>query len=566
MEKDIDIKKSDEDLDKLLNEKNENLQKIIDYLNKLINLVDGEYAVFFNQTVKDNPFLYKIIKTKLEDLKSVLMEEYSLKHFCLMIYELLFIGPIYFNFDNFKSKSHAFELVLNILNNDLTHVDEEKQYINDVINTKNVWKSFIDKISIKLPGFTLIFCVFIKYFQKNEQIIQFLIDFIQGLTTFSIRINFNLKDLNDMNENNIAKDFLTIFSDKTKYFELVYDNGHIIKKLLTEDEKIKAQEEEEVNIYLNEKNEDLIRKNPNILIRFKSDNHSKNDIKEKNISNEERAQKTSNENQSIKTDLKPVTKIKLEESKKSDENKHKIEEDEGQMNLDKKESKIENGKISNDLIVNDNKSLIEEIQNLKMEIKELNKKVKLHENIFSRSKEKHNKYHQKEREKINELTKRLDEVEYNLNWIKSRDAIESFIDYFYNGLGLAGEYDYREKASQILYCFNNYNDLNKNDITLFNTLRLLMKKGADKLYIENDLSHKLNISEKWLLDLFEFIQPDGKYENIVKKFSSVNADCIIMKSIQNRSTNYKDKTLLEEVEKNIFSNVSAKEIKTILFK
>ena len=556
MEKDIDIKKSDEDLDKLLNEKIENLQKIIDYLNKLINLVDGEYAVFFNQTVKDNPFLYKIIKTKLEDLKSVLMEEYSLKHFCLMIYELLFIGPSSFNFDNFKSKSHAFELVLNILNNDLTHLDEEKQYINDFINTKNVWKSFIDKISIKLPGFTLIFCVFIKYFQKNEQIIQFLIDFIQGLTTFSIRINFNLKDLNDMNENNIAKDFLTIFSDNTKYFELVYDNGHIIKKLLTEDEKIKAQEEEEVNIYLNEKNDYLIRKNPNILIRFNIDNHSKNNIKEKNINNKERAKKTANENQSIKNDLKPETKIKIEESKKSDENKNKIEEDESQINLDKKESKIENGNISNDLVVNDNKSLIEEIQNLKMEIKELNKKVKLNENIFSRYKEKHNKYHQKEREKINELTKRLDEVEYNLNWIKSRDAIESFIDYFYNGLGLAGEYDYREKASQILYCFNNYNDLNKNDITLFNTLRLLMRKGADKLYIENDLSHKLNISEKWLLDLFEFIQPGGKYENIVKKFSSVNADCIIMKSIQNRSTNYKDKALLEAVEKNIFSNVS----------
>ena len=556
MEKDIDIKKSDEDLDKLLNEKIENLQKIIDYLNKLINLVDGEYAVFFNQTVKDNPFLYKIIKTKLEDLKSVLMEEYSLKHFCLMIYELLFIGPSSFNFDNFKSKSHAFELVLNILNNDLTHLDEEKQYINDFINTKNVWKSFIDKISIKLPGFTLIFCVFIKYFQKNEQIIQFLIDFIQGLTTFSIRINFNLKDLNDMNENNIAKDFLTIFSDNTKYFELVYDNGHIIKKLLTEDEKIKAQEEEEVNIYLNEKNDYLIRKNPNILIRFNIDNHSKNNIKEKNINNKERAKKTANENQSIKNDLKPETKIKIEESKKTDENKHKIEEDESQINLDKKESKIENGNISNDLVVNDNKSLIEEIQNLKMEIKELNKKVKLNENIFSRYKEKHNKYHQKEREKINELTKRLDEVEYNLNWIKSRDAIESFIDYFYNGLGLAGEYDYREKASQILYCFNNYNDLNKNDITLFNTLRLLMRKGADKLYIENDLSHKLNISEKWLLDLFEFIQPGGKYENIVKKFSSVNADCIIMKSIQNRSTNYKDKALLEAVEKNIFSNVS----------
>ena len=85
MEKDIDIKKSDEDLDKLLKLKNENLQKIIDYLNKLIYLIDGEYPIFFNQTAKDNPFLYCIIKTKLEDLKSVLMEDFSLKRFCLMI-------------------------------------------------------------------------------------------------------------------------------------------------------------------------------------------------------------------------------------------------------------------------------------------------------------------------------------------------------------------------------------------------------------------------------------------------------------------------------------------------
>ena len=117
-----------------------------------------------------------------------------------------------------------------------------------------------------------------------------------------------------------------------------------------------------------------------------------------------------------------------------------------------------------------------------------------------------------------------------------------------------------------MYCFNNYNDLNKNDITLFNTLRLLIRKGADKLYKGNELAHKLNNSETWLLDLFEIIEPGGKYENIVKKFSSVNADCIIMKSIQNRSTNYKDKALLEAVEKNIFSNVSEKEIKTILMK
>ena len=578
MEKELEAGKPNEVLDKFLDKEKEKKTKIIDYLNKLIILVNGKYAYLINQDEIDMPFLYYIIQSKLQDLKNVLMEGYSLEHYCLMIYELLFIGQTSFNYDDFESKSYAFELVLNILNNDLSMLNKEKMYINEVKNKKNEWKSLIDYISLILPGFTLILCVFLKYFKKNEQIIQFLIELLQGLKSFTIKINFNLEDLNDMSENCIAEDFIKILSDNTGYFELAYENSHIIKKLSTEEEKIK--EEEEVNIFLNEKNEDLIRKNPNILIEYKNDNNSKNDINDK-----EKAHKTLNENQAIKINLTSETKIKTEEHKKKDENIGKIKEDESQMNQAKKESKSENENAS---IKSDKYDiLLEEIQKLKMlistqakklksqadeiksqadEIRELKNENKLQKNSLLRTKENHIKSDKKTQEKINKLEGTLNEVRYELNLIKSRDAIKSFINYFYNGFSLNGEIDYLDKASRILECFNKYNDFNQNDIILVNTLRILIRKGADQLYKGNDLAHEISNSNSWLLELFEIIEPGKKYENIINKFSLVNADYIIMKSIKNRQTNYNDKTKLEECEKEIFSNVSESEIRTILMK
>ena len=583
MEKELEAGKPNEVLDKFLDKEKENKTKIIDYLNKLITLVDGKYAYLINQAAKDIPFLYYIIKSKLQDLKNVLMEEYSLEHFCLMIYELLFIGQTSFNYDDFESKSYAFELVLNILNNDVSTINKEPIYINEVKNKKNEWKSLIDYISLILPGFTLILCMFLKYFEKNEQIIQFLIELLQGLKSFTIKINFNLEDLNDMSENCIAEDFIKILSDNTGYFELAYENGHIIKKLSTEEEKIK--EEEQVNIYLNEKNEDLIRKNPNILTKYKNDNNSKYDINDNNISDKEKAQKTSNENQAIKINLTSETKIKTKEQKKKDKNIGKIKEDESQMNQAKKESKSENENAS---IKSDKYDiLLEEIQKLKMlistqadeiksqadeiksqanEIRELKNENKLQKNSLLRTKENHIKSDKKTQEKINKLEGTLNDVRYELNLIKSRDAIKSFINYFYKGFSLDGEIDFRDKASRILERFNKYNDFNQNDIILANTLRILIKKGADLLYKGNDLAHEISNSNTWLLELFKIIEPCNKYENIINKFSLVKADYIIMRSIQNRHINYKDKTKLEECEKVIFSQVSEKDISTILMK
>ena len=43
-----------------------------------------------------------------------------------MIYEILFINPTSINYDDFENKSHAFEIVLNILNDDYSRIDEER--------------------------------------------------------------------------------------------------------------------------------------------------------------------------------------------------------------------------------------------------------------------------------------------------------------------------------------------------------------------------------------------------------------------------------------------------------
>ena len=212
------------------------------------------------------------------------------------------------------------------------------------------------------------------------------------------------------------------------------------------------------------------------------------------------------------------------------------------------------------------KSQADEIKSQADEIRELKNENKLQKNSLLRTKENHIKSDKKTQEKINKLEGTLNQLRYELNLIKSRDAIKSLINYFYNGFSLNGEIDYLDKASRILECFNKYNDFNQNDIILLNTLRILIRKGADQLYKGNDLAHEISNSNSWLLELFEIIEPGKKYENIINKFSLVKADYIIMKSIQNRHINYKDKTKLEECEKVIFSKVSEKDIRTILMK
>ena len=262
MEKDIE---SDKLFELLTGEKRENKAKLIEFLNKLKIAVDNEHALLIKEDAKNLPILYNIIKYNLQDLKDVLNENYSLEHFCVMIYEILFIDSTSFNFEDFKNKSNGFELVLNIINDDTSRIGDEEKYVKEVLEKKEVWTYFINYISKTLPGFTLIFCLFVKYSKNNEQIIRFLIDLIQAIKSYTIEVEFKLADLNNMNENDIALDFFKIFLDNTDYFKLVYENNHIIAKILSEKEKTKVLEEVEVNKFLNEINEDLIREKPNIL-------------------------------------------------------------------------------------------------------------------------------------------------------------------------------------------------------------------------------------------------------------------------------------------------------------
>ena len=164
-----------------------------------------------------------------------------------------------------------------------------------------------------------------------------------------------------------------------------------------------------------------------------------------------------NENQEIKDDLRSKTKIDnniTEVPKKEDENEHKNNKDENQLSQVKEELKADNENIPNDLVVNDNKSIIEIIQQLELEmskmkekseaqeniikdqnnmIKELKKENKKQNNTLLRNKQNQIKSQQIYREKYNELSKRVSDVESDLNMIKSRDAIKSLIDYFYIG-------------------------------------------------------------------------------------------------------------------------------------
>ena len=85
-------------------------------MNKLKIAVDNEHALLIKEDSKNLP------------------------------YEILFIDSKSFNFEDFKNKSNGFELVLNIINDDTSRIDNEEKYVKEVLEKKEVWTYFINYI------------------------------------------------------------------------------------------------------------------------------------------------------------------------------------------------------------------------------------------------------------------------------------------------------------------------------------------------------------------------------------------------------------------------------------
>ena len=485
-----------------LNKGRENRLKIIYYFNKLITLADKDNA-FVDAQYVDQPSLYENIKSRIIDLKDFLRTTHSLEHYSLLIYELLFIGKNDFNYDKFDKKCQTFELILNILLNK-SNSEFEENYMIEVKNEKKVWKSLIDLMVKKMQASAVLFCAFLEYYKTKEQIIAFFLDMLQGMNDYTIKINFKLEDLDNEKEENIAQDFYEIYNDKIQYFQIDYKDSHIVKTPLGEQEIIKAQEEEIGNQFWNGKISDLIEEDPQENIGVDYDDRKKDEGKgtskniELDIKGQEEKAKISDGEKNIKNKLEQgvfrANETEMTENMVSS-NDINMADNKG-LNKEIQELKGIITKMSNAIskLMDENKQQHEDISKIGREISNLKKENRIQNNLLLKSKEIRNKDKVIYRQAIRELNEKITNVQDDLNLIKATDAIKSFIDYFYKGFGLKGDIDYRDKASSIATQLNIFNDYNKYDIELINTLRILLIEGGKKIYEDNDLAHNIAIS------------------------------------------------------------------------
>ena len=160
------------------------------------------------------------------------------------------------------------------------------------------------------------------------------------------------------------------------------------------------------------------------------------------------------------------------------------------------ENQKNKNKILNEKIEKQNKE-IEKIKNsIKLETKNMNKKLYI-------------------------MKDELEKVKIDINLIKSKGALETFIDFFYRGYNLQGAKSYEEKISQIENKLNQHNDIHKNDIEIVNMLRSLLKKSALMLDIDNFEGLNIDKSKPILPQLFKVIVPNGNYDKIEEQLKTI---------------------------------------------
>jgi epidermal growth factor receptor substrate 15 len=362
-------------------------------------------------------------------------------------------------------------------------------------------------------------------------------------------IKFDLNNLIDVPEANIAESFNNLFKNDTEYFYLDFENGNIVKKSLSAEETSKA-----INQTENE-NQDSKKKNKKKKNKKnkKKIEHSQELISE-SIKGED-AKTTTVSQKEEKPDEKENSK-KDESEKNETKNIEITEEEENQSEkniINSEEISVESRIISikdeekNDLkeIVN---NLINEVKEQKKELQEQKNKQEIQNKEITDLKSTNIQIKEKAKRQEKEITdlkntniqlkenyknlnnklvtikNKLDRVELELNLIKSRGAIKTLIDFFYKGFNLKGEVLYEDKFAKIAEKLNQFNDIEKYDIATINKIRIILKESVAKYLKSNENAHILDKSKPILAQLFSLIEPNDNYEEVINKLVSIRAD------------------------------------------
>ena len=356
----------------------------------------------------------------------------------------------------------------------------------------------------------------LKFSKSVVEISDLLILILKNKYETNFEVKFDLIKLKDIPEINIAQNFNEIFKNSIEYFYLDFENDKIVKKLLSPEETWKNENKNEKEGKLSqniteesqneqdakntttspkdEKLDDELGKKQNesgekeegkenIEKRNQENLSSENNIEFEEISQQSKLTNNKDENENSLKEImnnfqKEIQEQKNQLNQKIETLKHKIENQDQLINCQNKENEEQKNKLNQNI-----ERLKLKIENQSQLIKSQNQENAEQKNINNQFKEKIKKLNKDMLTVKNELNK----VQFDLNLIKSRGAIKTFIDYFYRGFNLKGAILYEEKFTQIAHT---------DDIDTVNKIRILLRESVEKLKDSNLNGHTFDKSKK----------------------------------------------------------------------
>ena len=541
--------------DKVVKESNdeyENDLKIVAIINEIQKIIDPKnlYPSLIKLEKKDIYVAYDLINIKIEYFREQIFSEDSIVHFLLTVFETFFIKENGLNFENLEEKFDIFDVIFKAKKGEPSVTKKMYEFIENIKKKKNDWCDLIDSIRVRFTLNAYLFCATLNYAKDQEPLLEFIRIYLELLYT-DFDINFTNDDLRQMEPKYISKDFALIISpNHPNYFELYIENGRIKEKLI--DPK---------------KTSELIEgdSHDNIDSDFVTKDLKRRIVKKKKP---KRGQKKRNK---LKGDNNEIVNSQ-EKQKLEQDNKNKIIKED--IKEDKKKQKVSDGKPEENIIHN-NDDNVDKYNNLLKRIELLEQKNEEKEKQINDLKRKSEcdindlKRKNKENEdEINDLKGKNERLTYsltnlkidysifksNLNLVKSRTGLKSFIDFFYRAIGHDRNCTYEERVDKILQSLKNSNNYNT---TIIKSIETLLKESLKKLCSGNSIVHELDddINETNIISyLFKIIDPDNKNTYIITKLEKANVNNIIMDFITTKGQYYYDIDLVESKEKKIIEN------------
>ena len=538
--------------------------KILACLNELKAIIEKSTARPF-EINKDDKYESEInIRNSVSYLEESSLEINNFESINLKLFKLLFIPNGHLKYVDLDEKIKDYQLALKLLKNELK-AEEKIDYIDKVIKIKKIigWKKLLKSTFVTISDLELIIAIVLKFSKSIVEISDFLMFILKKKHFYNFEIKFDLNNLIDTPEENIAESFNNLFKNDTEYFYLDFENGNIVKKSLSAEETSKAinqtenenqdskkknkKKKNKKNKKKSEHSQELISesiKGEDAKTTTVSQKEEKPDEKENSKKDESEKNETNNieiteeeENQSEKNIINSE-EISVESriNKIKDEEKNDIKEIVNNLINEMKEQKkelishkkeITKLKSTNIQIKEKAKRQEKEITDLKNTNIQINKKAKTQEKEITDLKNTNIQLKENYKNLNNKLVtikNKLDRVELELNLIKSRGAIKTLIDFFYKGFNLKGEVLYEDKFAKIAEKLNQFNDIEKYDIVTINKIRIILKESVAKYLKSNENAHILDKSKPILAQLFSLIEPNDNYEEVINKLVSIRAD------------------------------------------